>query len=156
MRVVSRMAALMVSASALALAVPVAGAELYCLADVDVGWHKAEVRTWQREAGAHGLDGWTEFWVDAESGAWRGRTVGSRALYSEGGAFEIVNDGAGYRADWVGIGEKGFTILRIDLSGGDAETGYPYMRADRDQAIHVGRCRPTDGRLFLDGREQPR
>jgi len=142
------------TAAFLLSATPAAALEVYCLSDADVSWHKGGLRSALRATDAHGFSGWHEFWVDTETGDWKGRTIGSRALYSAGGTFEIVNDGSAYGADWIGLGENGFTILRIDLGGG-TEAGFPFLRSDRNQEIRIGLCRDTVDGDFLDGEPRP-
>jgi hypothetical protein len=134
----------------LALSSQARGAELYCLATGTVNWNVSPPHMIVSTENEHGFAGWAEFWVETATGGFRERTVGSRALYTGGGAYTILANGSDYRQHWVGqIDHGGFESLRIDLTR-DPMT---FMRANRTGFVEVGTCVETEGRSFLDGRE---
>lgn len=123
-------------------AFPAAGEEHYCLSAGGINWNMGV----PQPADASRF----EFWVDTATGEWRGRNVGSRAMYTDGGTLDIVSDGTAYRAHWVGIEDHGgFESLRIALT----RDRMPFIRLDRDGFAEIGTCIPTGGRTFIDGRE---
>ena len=131
----------------LCAAAPAAADELYCLADAWASWVAVEPRL-----NLHDEDtlGRAEFWVDTQSGDWRYRTIGSAALYSDGGTLSVLADGTGYRQHWVGVEDHGgFAGLRIALSSDPMR----FVLADRDGGLAFGTCVATEGRRFLDGEE---
>ncbi len=132
-----------VIAAVLALAAGHAAAEEhYCLSAAGINWNMGS---------AHPADGNAfEFWIDMATGEWKGRNIGSRALYSDGGTYGIVSDGSQYRAHWVGIEDHGgFGSLRIDTR----REPMPFIRLDRDGFAEIGTCVPLNGRKFIDGQE---
>jgi hypothetical protein len=136
----------------LVLAGPASGAELYCLAEAVVNGNVSPPLLLTPETGPHANSGWSEFWVDTETGDWRYRTIGSAALYSDGGIFVIAADGTGYRQHWVGIEDHGgFETLRIDRE----REPMHFQRADRDGFVEFGSSIKTAGRTFIDGVERP-
>ena len=129
---------------------PVAAEELYCLVTGSVNWNNSTPHVTLATGDENGAAGWAEFWVDTTSGEWRGRTIGSRALYSEGGTYTVLADGSGYRQHWVGqIDHGGFESLRLDLK----RDPIVFMRADRMGFVETGTCVATEGRRFIDGQE---
>lgn len=134
----------------LCAAAPAAADELYCLADAWASWVVAPpVVTAHDDADDHS-SGRGEFWVETDSGEWRYRTIGSAALYSDGGTLGVLSDGSGYRQHWVGVEDHGgFAGLRIALSSDPMR----FVLADRDGGLAFGTCVATEGRRFLDGVE---
>ncbi len=134
-------------------ATPAAAADLYCLADSSVNWNNAAAESLSRANDPHGHSGWFEFWINTDTGEWSGRTIGSRALYTDGGTYRIERDGIGDQSHWVGVSpEIGAESLRIALS----RSGMPYLRATRDGFAEIGSCRDTTGRKFFDGEDMDR
>lgn len=132
-------------------AAPAVAVELYCLADAKLNWIVSPPVLSGPAVTTDRL-GQAEFWIDTEAGEWRYRTIGSRALYSDGGRLTILADGSGYRQHWVGSEDHGgFASLRIDLT----RQPIRFLRADRDGFIETGACVETAGRTFIDGVERP-
>ena len=132
------------------LSLPTRAAELYCLSEGAVNWTNGTPETLLPAEGDQGDKGWFEFWIETDSGSWRGRHIGSRALYDSGGSFRVISDGTGSRAHWVGIEESGgFEGLRIDLGS----AALPFLRIRRDTFVELGTCAPVAGRTFFDGEE---
>ena len=142
--------AAMALAVALALPAPATAAEHYCLATGSLNWNVSPAHSILATQDEQGFLGWTELWVDTATGDFRERTVGSAALYSDGGTYSVFSDGTGYRQHWVGqIDHGGFESLRIDLT----RDPIVFMRADRMGFVETGTCVETNGRRFIDGRE---
>ena len=133
------------------LAAPAAADELHCLATASLNWNVQPPVLATSDTDPHGPQGWREFWVDTASGRWLGRTIGSAALYSDGGSFVVLADGTAYREHWVGVEDDGGrTGLRIDLTRQPAT----FLFTDRDGFADTGTCVPnTDGQHF-DGMAQ--
>ncbi len=131
-------------------AAPAAAAELYCLAESSVNWSSGAAQSLSRASDPQGHSGWFEFWINTETGKWSGRTIGSRALYTDGGRYSIQSDGTGYRTHWVGNSpETNAESLRIALG----RKGMPYLRVTRDGLAEIGSCRDASGHSFFDGEE---
>ncbi|MGV3649954.1 MAG: hypothetical protein ACO1OK_00895, partial [Devosia sp.] len=108
------------------MAAPATAKELYCLTDASANWAVAEPRVALHDEETLGR---AEFWVETETGDWRYRTVGSAALYSDGGTLDVLADGTGYRQHWVGVEDQGgLASLRIALSRDPMR----FVLADRD------------------------
>jgi hypothetical protein len=134
----------------LILPLPAVATEYYCLAKAATNWNIDPSRTVVSTEDQHGFNGWFEFWVDTATGEWRGRNVGSAAMYSDGGTYTVANDGTGYRDHWVGVdAEAGRETLHL-LPTRDPVT---FARVTRDGFVETGTCLTTDGREFLDGKE---
>ncbi len=124
--------------------------ELYCRTDGSLNWNVAGGHFLARADDEHGHSGWSEFWVDLESGVWRGRNIGSRALYSDGGTYRIASDGTHYRNHWVGVEDDANSqTLRLGLD----RKPITFIRLDSDGFAEIGTCLFTADRQFIDGQE---
>ncbi len=119
-------------------------AELYCRQTGHVNWADGTPIAF---ANAEGDWGGSEIWLNTSTGDWRQRFIGSRALYTDGGTFEVLNDGSGYRADWVGITPELAEMMRINLR----QEPSPYVRVLRGQAIETGLCIDPGQDTYIDG-----
>lgn len=90
-----------------------------------------------------------EFWVNTKTGEWTERVIHGRAGTTDGGTFEILTDGTGYGADWVGVTPELAEMLRIDLKS----SPMGFLRTRQHQWLETGTCIDTEGRQFFEGRE---